>query len=101
MIKNKTVRFNSEKNELLKKDRGVCFEDVILAIEVGNLLDDIRHPNKQRYPNQDIFIIFIEMKNYVYLVPYVETENEIFLKTVIPSRKMTKRYKGGKDAKVR
>ncbi len=102
MIKNKTVRFNSEKNELLKKDRGVCFEDVILAMEAGNLLDDIRHPNRQRYPNQDIFIIFIEMKNYVYLVPYLETESEIFLKTVIPSRKMTKRYKkGGKDAKAR
>jgi hypothetical protein len=99
MIKNKIVRFGYEKNELLKKDRGVSFDDVVLAVETGNLLDDIEHPNKERYPNQDIFIIFIMIKNYVYLVPYVETEKEIFLKTIIPSRKMTKKYKKGtKDA---
>ncbi len=99
MIKNKIVRFGYEKNELLKKDRGVSFDDVVLALETGNLLDDIEHPNKERYPNQDIFIIFIMIKNYVYLVPYVETEKEIFLKTIIPSRKMTKKYKKGtKDA---
>jgi len=99
MIKNKIVRFCYEKNELLKKDRGISFNDVVLAVETGNLLDDIEHPNKERYPNQDIFIIFIMIKNYVYLVPYVETEKEIFLKTIIPSRKMTKKYKKGtKDA---
>lgn len=97
MIKNKIVRYCYEKNELLKKDRGVSFDDVVLAIENGNLLDDIAHPNKERYPNQDIFIIFIMIKNYVYLVPYVETEKEIFLKTVIPSRKMTKKYKKGAE----
>ena len=95
MIKNKIVRYGYEKNELLKKDRGVSFSDVVLAIENGDLLDDITHPNKERYPNQDIFIIFIKIKNYVYLVPYVETEEEIFLKTIIPSRKMTKKYKKG------
>jgi len=95
MIKNKIVRYSYEKNELLKKDRGVSFSDVLLAIENGDLLDDITHPNKERYPNQDIFIIFIKIKNYVYLVPYVETEEEIFLKTIIPSRKMTKKYKKG------
>ena len=95
MIKNKIVRYSFEKNELLKKDRGVSFSDVVLAIENGDLLDDITHPNKERYPNQDIFIIFIKIKNYVYLVPYVETEEEIFLKTIIPSRKMTKKYKKG------
>jgi hypothetical protein len=99
MIKNKIVRFGYAKNEVLKKDRGVSFDDVVLAIESGNLLDDIEHTNKERYPNQDIFIIFIMIKNYVYLVPYVETEKEIFLKTIIPSRKMTKKYKKGtKDA---
>jgi len=95
MIKNKIVRYSFEKNELLKKDRRVSFSDVVLAIENGDLLDDITHPNKERYPNQDIFIIFIKIKNYVYLVPYVETEEEIFLKTIIPSRKMTKKYKKG------
>jgi uncharacterized DUF497 family protein len=99
MIKNKIVRYDYEKNELLKKDRGVSFEDVILAIENGYLLDDIEHPNKERYPHQDIFIIFILIKNYVYLVPYEENEKEIFLRTIIPSRKMNKKYnKGVKDA---
>ena len=99
MIKNKIVRYDYEKNELLKKDRGVSFEDVILAIEHGYLLDDIEHPNKDRYPYQEIFIIYIMIKNYVYLVPYEESEKEIFLRTIIPSRKMNKKYnKGAKDA---
>ena len=99
MIKNKIIRYDYEKNELLKKDRDVSFEDVILAIENGYLLDDIEHPNKERYPHQDIFIIFIKIKNYVYLVPYEENEKEIFLRTIIPSRKMNKKYnKGVKDA---
>ena len=99
MIKNKIIRYDYEKNELLKKDRDVSFEDVILAIENGYLLDDIEHPNKERYPHQDIFIIFIMIKNYVYLVPYEENEKEIFLRTIIPSRKMNKKYnKGVKDA---
>jgi len=82
--------FNHEKNELLKKERGIGFEDVILSLENGDLLDDISHANKEKYPNQDIFIIFIRIKDYVYLVPYVESKDEIFLKTIIPSRKMNK-----------
>ncbi len=99
MIKNKIVRYGYEKNELLKKDRGISFDDVILAIENGDLLDDITHLNKDKYPNQDMFIIFIMVKNYVYLVPYVETKKEIFLKTIISSRKMTKKHnKGAKNA---
>jgi len=99
MVKNKIVRYDYEKNELLKKDRGISFEDVILAIENGYLLDDIEHPNEEKYPYQDIFIIFIMIKNYVYLVPYEENEKEIFLRTIIPSRKMNKKYnKGVKDA---
>ncbi|PHS58770.1 MAG: toxin [Sulfurimonas sp.] len=84
-----------EKNELLKKERGIGFEDVILSLENGDLLDDISHPNKEKYPNQDIFIIFIRIKDYLYLVPYVETEDEIFLKTIIPSKKMNKKYSKG------
>ena len=99
MIKNKVVRFDNEKNKLLKAERGVSFEDVILAIENGDLLDDIEHSNKAKYPYQYIFIILIRIKNYVYLVPYEESENEIFLRTIIPSRKMNKKYnKGVKDA---
>ncbi|MBA1432535.1 MAG: BrnT family toxin [Epsilonproteobacteria bacterium] len=95
MIKNKTIRYSLEKNEILKKQRDVSFEDVILALESGNLLDDIEHPNKEKYPNQNIFIILIEIKNYVYLVPYVEDDTSIFLKTIIPSRQMNKKYNKG------
>ena len=95
MFKNKTIRYSLEKNEILKKDRNISFEDVILSIEEGNLLDDIEHPNKNKYPNQNIFIILIKIKDYVYLVPYVEDEKSIFLKTIIPSRQMNKKYNKG------
>ena len=87
--------YSYEKNKLLKKDRGIGFEDVILSLENCDLLDDISHTNKEKYPNQDIFIIFIRIKDYVYLISYVETEDEIFLKTIIPSRKINKKYSKG------
>ena len=89
--------WNEDKNRLLKIEREVSFEDVLLAIESGNLLDVIEHPKKKRYPGQRIFIVNIN--NYAYLVPFVEDEKKIFLKTIIPSRKATKKYiiKGGKD----
>ena len=98
MYKTKTIRYSLEKNEILKASRGISFEDVILALEEGYLLDDIEHPNKERYPNQNIFIILVVVKDYVYLVPYIEDETSIFLKTIIPSRKMNKKYnkKGSK-----
>ncbi len=89
---NKQIRFSQEKNALLKAERGVGFEDVLLAIELGNVLEDLAHPNAERYPDQSVLIIFINIKNYVYIVPYVEDESTIFLKTIIPSRKMNTRY---------
>ncbi len=92
MYKSKTIRYSLEKNEKLKSQRGISFEDVMLALENGDLLDDITHPNKEKYPNQNIFIILIRVKEYVYLIPYVEDETSIFLKTIVPSRKMTKKY---------
>ncbi|SFV90484.1 hypothetical protein MNB_SV-4-1378 [hydrothermal vent metagenome] len=92
MFKSKTIRYSLEKNEILKASRDISFEDVILALEDGCLLDDIEHPNKEKYPNQKIFIILVVIKDYVYLVPYVEDETSIFLKTIIPSRKMNKKY---------
>ncbi len=98
MVRNKIIQYSFEKNELLKQQRGVDFEDVILAIENGYLLDDIKHPNPKKYPHQNIFIILIEIKNYIYYVPYVEDENTIFLKTIIPSRKLNKKYGGRDDA---
>jgi len=98
VFKSKTIRYSLQKNELLKTQRDVSFEDVILALENGYLLDDITHPNKERYPNQNIFIILIRIKDYVYLVPYVEDNTSIFLKTIIPSRQMNKKY-NKKDVK--
>ena len=94
MIRNKTIRYSLEKNELLKEQRDISFEDVILALESGKLLDDIKHPNKEKYPNQRIITVMI--KNYAYLVPYVKEGEDIFLKTIIPGRKETKRVKGSK-----
>lgn len=85
--------WNNDKNEELKVQRGVTFEDVVYCITHGHLLDTIEHPNKNRYPNQRVFIVNID--DYAYLVPFVEDENFIFLKTIIPSRKMTKKYLGG------
>jgi uncharacterized DUF497 family protein len=86
--------WNDDKNELLKKKRGVSFEQVELAIASGDLLDRIRHPNQTKYPKQKVFLVRIE--DYVYSVPYVEDEEIIFLKTIIPNSKATKIYFGGK-----
>ncbi|MCB1736455.1 MAG: BrnT family toxin [Gammaproteobacteria bacterium] len=91
----KTYAWSSEKNALLKAERGVSFEEVVLNIQLGNELDLFEHPNQQRYPGQMISVVMIE--SYVYLVPIVENEDEIFLKTIIPSRKATKRYLGDTD----
>ena len=73
----------------------MCFEDIVFYLQNDGLLDDVEHPNKKDYPDQRLFIINI--KNYAYLVPYIENEQEIFLKTIIPSRKATKKYLGDKN----
>lgn len=78
------------KNEQLIRERGISFEEVLIAIEGGHLLDIVEHPNKARYRNQNIFIVQIE--EYAYLIPFIEDEEKVFLKTIIPSRKATKRY---------
>jgi uncharacterized DUF497 family protein len=88
----KPFRWNDQKNSQLQEDRGVGFENVVLAITAGKLLDTIEHPNQEKYPSQKIFII--EINQYIYLVPFVENDQEIFLKTIIPSRKMKKQYLG-------
>lgn len=75
-------------------ERGVSFEDVVFHIMAGDILDTIDHPNQQRYPGQQVHVVAIE--GYVYLVPFVESEEEVFLKTIIPSRKATQTYRGGK-----
>ena len=88
----KVYAWNSEKNDALKKERGISFEEIVLNIQLGNEVDIYDHPNMERYPNQKISVVIVE--DYAYLVPYVEDKEEIFLKTIIPSRKATKRYVG-------
>jgi hypothetical protein len=83
----KYLNWSLEKNALLKAERGISFEEIALLIESGNILGIEENLG---YPNQKIYIL--EIENYAYIVPFVENENEIFLKTVFPSRKYTKRY---------
>ena len=90
----KYFSWNNEKNQLLKAERNISFEEVVFQIEKKRILDIVEHPNQEKYKGQKIFIISIH--NYVYLVPFMESEEEIFLKTIIPSRKATKKYLGGK-----
>ena len=86
----KPFRWNAEKNEALKVERDISFEMIALAIEADGLLDELRHLNAGKYPNQSVLVVAFD--NYVYLVPYVEELDHYFLKTVIPSRKATRDY---------
>jgi hypothetical protein len=88
----KPFRWSHEKNEILKRERSISFEEIVLAIESGGLLDELKNPNELKYPNQLIFVIALD--GYAYLVPYVEESEYYFLKTVIPSRKATRDYLG-------
>ncbi len=89
----KHINWNSEKSLKLKESRGICFEDIVFYIEKGDILDDYLHPNQRRYPEQRIMVIGVN--NYAYLIPYIEDAEEIFLKTIVPSRKATETYFGG------
>jgi len=86
----KPFRWNHDKNEALKIERNVSFEEIVLALEADGLLDQLRHPNPEKYPNQSVLVVALDA--YVYLVPYVEESDYFFLKTVIPSRKATRDY---------
>jgi hypothetical protein len=89
----KLYDWNDDKNEWLRKVRGIAFEEVLFHLSRGGLLDILEHPNQERYSGQRIFIV--EVEGYAYLVPFMESEEGIFLKTIIPSRKMTRKYLGG------
>lgn len=82
--------WNEHKNNLLKRTRKISFEEIILYISKGNLLEVIEHPNKTKYPNQKMFTVVI--RDYVYIVPFVEDDKKYFLKTIYPSRTATKKY---------
>lgn len=86
----KSVNWSTEKNIRLKAERGVSFEEVMSAMSNGGLLVVLDHPNTDKYQNQRMFVVRI--RGYAYLVPFVETEHEVFLKTITPSRKATRIY---------
>lgn len=86
----RVFKWNNDKNEWLRKERGVCFEQIVLLMERGDVLDVVVHPKQDMYPDQMIAIVRIE--DYAYLVPYVQEGGGIFLKTIIPSRKATDQY---------
>ena len=89
----KPFDWDDKKSKALDRERGVCFEDIVIKIEEGSLLDSIDHPNREKYADQRIFVV--NVNGYAYGVPYIEDENVIRLITIFPSRKLTKIYLGG------
>ena len=91
----KPFDWDNKKSGSLEKERGICFEDIVIKIEEGFLLDNIEHPNKIKYPDQMMFVVNVD--GYAYGVPYIEDENVIHLITIFPSRKLTKNYLGDRS----
>jgi uncharacterized DUF497 family protein len=91
MAKVKTYNWNTDKNQWLVQERHISFERIVFEISIGNEVAVVMHPNQTKYPGQMISVV--EVDEYVYLVPFVETEDEIFLKTIIPSRKATRQFR--------
>ncbi len=86
----KPFRWSAEKNDLLKRERGVSFEDIAVAVEAGGLLEIVLHQNLAKYPRQKIMVV--EVAASAFLVPFVEEPDHFFLKTIIPSRKATRDF---------
>lgn len=91
----KPFRWDPDKNEQLMQERGVSFEQVTVAVENGDLLQVVQHPNAEKYSRQKIMIV--GMNGYAFLVPFVEETDYIFLKTIIPSRKATRDFIESRD----
>ena len=81
----KPFRWPTDKNDLLRQERGISFEEITVAIEAGGLLEVVPHPKPSKYPRQKIMVV--DVAGYAYLVPFVEEEDHFFLRTIIPSRK--------------
>ena len=86
----KYFNWNEEKNRILKRARNISFEEIVLAVDDGKLLDILQHQNKEKYPDQ--YLLIVEIRNFAYVVPFVEDGESYFLKTIFPSRKATKHY---------
>jgi len=93
----KPIKWSEEKNQLLIMQRNLSFEMVLDKMQNHKILGRRSHPDKQKYPHQYIFIV--ELGGYICYVPFVESDDEIFLKTIIPSRKLKKEFEGADDEK--
>ena len=93
----KQFLWNREKNDRLKRERGISFDDIVRHIGRGQLLAVIDHPDPSKHKGQRIYVV--DVGGYARLVPFVEDRRWIFLKTIIPSRKATKHYLGAMGAK--
>ena len=89
-MRKKSIRWSPEKNIELMQERGISFEEILSCIEQGGLLTVLDHPNKKKYPNPRIWVV--RVRAYAHLVPLVESADEIFLKTIMPSRKATRQF---------
>jgi hypothetical protein len=90
MGKEKIFKFNKNKNKKLLKERGIGFKQIINILKIKRELDVIDHLNKIKYPRQKIFVV--KIKKFIYAVPYLKEKDSFFLKTIFPSRKLTKKY---------
>jgi uncharacterized DUF497 family protein len=86
----KPFQWDIAKNAQLIRERGLCFEQVTVAIESGDLIQIVPHNNQALYPKQKVMIVNLD--GYAYLVPFVEEDEYYFLKTIIPSRKATRDF---------
>lgn len=91
----KYFSWDASKNERLKADRGISFEELVYHIARGDIVDVLENPNQRRYAGQRVFVVNVQ--GYAYLVPFVESDTDVFLKTIIPSRKATRRYLKAKE----
>ena len=89
-MENITFEWDNDKNRKLREERGISFETIIAAIDDDWLMDIVNHPNQEQYAHQKI--LHVCWNDYIYLVPFVKNGDTIFLKTIIPSRKATKKY---------
>ena len=87
----KPIEWNPDKNRTLKALRGITFEEAAEAIKRGDIITITDHYNPNKYPRQRIY--YLSIRGYIHMVPFVEDEEKIFLKTIIPSRKANKQYK--------
>lgn len=88
-------RWNEDKNSILKATRGYSFEDVVKIMSKEGVVDHYKHPLNEKYPNQYIYVVSLD--GYIHFIPYVIDGDDIFLKNIIPSRKLHKHYKGNES----